>query len=65
VLTERHEKLPGYQGECEFDDALIEQLDVLPEFVTACGFANTKAPGFGSAVQRRRLSGTRTAGQCS
>jgi DNA polymerase I len=44
--TERHEKLPGYQGGREFDDALVEQLDVLPEFVTACGFANAKAPGY-------------------
>jgi DNA polymerase-1 len=44
--TERHEKLPGYQGGREFDDALIEQLDVLPELVAACGFANAKAPGY-------------------
>jgi len=46
VPTERHEKLPGYQGGREFDDALIEQLDILPEFVMACGFANSKAPGY-------------------
>jgi DNA polymerase-1 len=46
VPTERHEKLPGYQGGREFDDALIEQLDILPEFVTALGFANAKAPGY-------------------
>jgi DNA polymerase I len=45
VPTERHEKFPNYQGGRKFDDALIEQLDVLPEFVTACGFANAKAPG--------------------
>ena len=25
---------------------LLEQLDVLPEFVAACGFQNAKAPGF-------------------
>ena len=30
----------------EFDEDLIEQLDALPEFVVACGFANAKAPGF-------------------
>jgi len=46
VSTERYEKFPGYQGGREFDDALIEQLDILPEFVAACGFANAKAPGY-------------------
>jgi len=46
VPTERHEKFPGYQGGREFDDALIEQLDILPELVAACGFANAKAPGY-------------------
>jgi DNA polymerase-1 len=45
VATERHEKFPGYQGGREFDDALVEQLDVLPKFVAACGFANAKAAG--------------------
>src|SRR5262249_27233196 len=30
----------------EFDDELLEQLDVLPEFVAACGFANAKASGY-------------------
>jgi hypothetical protein len=25
---------------------LLEQLEVLPEFVAACGFQNAKAPGF-------------------
>jgi DNA polymerase-1 len=45
VPTERHEKFPGYQGGREFDDALVEQLDILPQFVAACGFANAKAPG--------------------
>ena len=44
--TYRHEKLPDYQGGREFDDALLEQLDALPEFVAACGFQNAKAPGF-------------------
>jgi DNA polymerase I len=46
VPTERHEKFPAYQSGREFDEALIEQLDVLPEFVAACGFANAKAPGY-------------------
>jgi exodeoxyribonuclease III len=46
VPTYRHEKLPVYQSGREFDDALLDQLDVLPEFVAACGFQNAKAPGF-------------------
>jgi DNA polymerase I len=46
VPTERHEKFPAYQSGREFDDALVEQLDVLPEFVAACGFKNAKAPGY-------------------
>ena len=46
VPTYRHDKFPAYQSGREFDDALLEQLDALPEFVTACGFQNAKAPGF-------------------
>jgi DNA polymerase-1 len=46
VPTYRHEKLPAYQSGREFDDALLEQLHVLPKFVAACGFQNAKAPGF-------------------
>ena len=45
VPTYRHEKLPAYQSGREFDDALLEQLDLIPEFVAACGFQNAKAPG--------------------
>jgi DNA polymerase-1 len=44
--TWRHQALPGYQGGREFDPELVEQLAVLPQFVTACGFAAAKAPGF-------------------
>ena len=44
--TKRHELFPAYQSGREFDDDLIEQLNILPEFVAACGFANAKAPGF-------------------
>ena len=44
--TKRRELFPAYQSGREFDDDLIEQLDALPEFVAACGFANAKAPGF-------------------
>jgi DNA polymerase-1 len=44
--TYRQKLFPGYQGGREFDAELIEQLDVLPEFVRACGFANAKAAGY-------------------
>jgi exodeoxyribonuclease III len=44
--TYRHEQFPAYQSGRDFDDALLEQLDTLPEFVAACGFANAKAPGY-------------------
>jgi DNA polymerase-1 len=44
--TYRHQALETYQSGREFDDELVEQLDVLPEFVAACGFAYAKAPGF-------------------
>ena len=37
-----HQKFLAYQSGREFDDALIEQLDVLPEFVAACGFRMRK-----------------------
>src|SRR5260370_26327156 len=46
VPTERHKQFPAYQSGREFDDALLDQLGVLPEFVAACGFANAKAPGY-------------------
>jgi len=44
--TYRNELLPAYQGGREFDDELVEQLEILPDFVAACGFANAKAPGY-------------------
>src|SRR5262247_246174 len=44
--TYRHEQFPAYQSGREFDDELLEQLDVLREFVAACGFANAKASGY-------------------
>jgi DNA polymerase-1 len=44
--TYRHEALASYQGGREFDDELLEQLEVLPKFVSACGFANAKAAGY-------------------
>jgi DNA polymerase I len=44
--TYRHEQFPAYQSGREFDDALVEQLEVLPQFVAACGLANAKAAGY-------------------
>src|SRR5205814_2445079 len=44
--TYRQKLFPDYQGGRQFDGELIEQLEILPEFVAACGFASAKAPGF-------------------
>jgi 5'-3' exonuclease len=44
--TYRHEALPAYQTGREFENELVDQLEVLPDFVAACGFANAKAPGY-------------------
>jgi exodeoxyribonuclease III len=64
--TKRNEMFPAYQSGRAFDDELVEQLNVLPEFVAACGFANAKAAGFeaddflASAVAAESLAGGRT-----
>ena len=44
--TYRQRLFPGYQAGRQFDDDLVEQLDTLPQFVAACGFANAKAAGY-------------------
>ena len=44
--TYRHDAFPDYQSGREFDDALLEQLDLLPQVVEAFGFAHAKAPGY-------------------
>jgi DNA polymerase I len=44
--TYRHKELEGYQAGRVFDEALLEQLDLLPEAVRSFGFAAGKAPGF-------------------
>src|SRR5262245_7788680 len=44
--TYRHEALEAYQSGREFDDELVEQLDVLPDFVEAFGFASAKGAGY-------------------
>jgi DNA polymerase-1 len=43
--TYRHQALAGYQSGREFDTELLGQLDILPLFVAACGFAAAKAAG--------------------
>ena len=44
--TYRHEAFPAYQSGRAFDDDIVEQLAVIPEFVSACGFANARGAGF-------------------
>src|SRR6478752_9688584 len=44
--TYRQTLFPAYQGGRQFDNELVEQLEVLPEFVAACGFASAKEPGY-------------------
>src|ERR1700682_4239477 len=43
--TYRHRALETYQSGRAFDAELIDQLDILPQFIAACGFAYAKAPG--------------------
>ncbi|TMJ57881.1 MAG: hypothetical protein E6G90_01870 [Alphaproteobacteria bacterium] len=63
--TYRHRALETYQGGRLFDPELLEQLDVLPQFVAACGFAYAKAPGYeaddflaAAVAQEERRGGT-------
>jgi DNA polymerase-1 len=44
--TYRQKLFPDYQGGRQFDAELVEQLEILPEFVVACGFATAKAAGY-------------------
>jgi DNA polymerase-1 len=44
--TYRQRLFPDYQGGRRFDPELVDQLEVLPDFVAACGFANAKGPGY-------------------
>jgi 5'-3' exonuclease len=46
VPTYRHKAFDAYQSGREFDDALLEQLAILPELVASLGFVVGKAPGF-------------------
>jgi DNA polymerase-1 len=63
VANFRQRLFPAYQSGRQFDNELIDQLELLPEFVSACGFANAKAGGYeaddflaaaAAAEQRRR-----------
>ena len=63
--TYRHRALESYQSGRAFDAELLDQLDVLPQFVTACGFAFAKAPGYeaddflaAAVMQEERRGGT-------
>jgi len=63
--TYRHRALATYQSGRVFDAELLEQLDVLPKFVAACGFAWAKAPGYeaddflaAAVAQEERRGGT-------
>jgi len=44
--TYRHELFAGYQAGREFDDDLLEQLDLLPELVRAFDFVAAKGAGY-------------------
>ena len=63
--TYRHEALASYQSGRSFDDELVDQLEVLPDFVKACGFVSAKRKGYeaddflAAAVAREdKLGGT-------
>src|SRR6516165_10731722 len=63
--TYRHRALATYQSGRAFDAELLDQLDVLPQFVAAFGFAYAKAPGYeaddflaAAAAQEERRGGT-------
>jgi DNA polymerase I len=46
VPTYRHRAFAGYQSGRHFDAELLDQLDVLPQLVTKCGFVCAKSPGY-------------------
>jgi DNA polymerase-1 len=46
VPTYRHREFSGYQGGREFDQELLEQLDLLPDYVSSWGVQYAKAPGY-------------------
>ena len=42
----RAREFPPYQGGREFDDDILDQLELLPQLIEACGFMVGKAAGF-------------------
>jgi DNA polymerase I len=46
VPTYRHVEFASYQSGREFDNELLEQLSLLPEFLASWGLAYAKAPGY-------------------
>jgi len=46
VPTYRHTALEAYQSGREFDDELLEQLDLLPALLRSTGLAAAKEPGY-------------------
>jgi DNA polymerase-1 len=46
ATTYRHRAFAGYQSGRQFDPELRDQLNVLPHFVTACGFICAKSAGY-------------------
>jgi len=46
IVTYRHEALEGYQGGREFDEELLEQLDLLPGLVEKLGWVCAKDGGY-------------------
>ena len=63
--TYRHRALASYQSGRAFDAELLDQLDILPQFVASCGFPYAKAPGYeaddflaAAVAQEERRGGT-------
>jgi len=63
--TYRHKAFRAYQSGRNFDDELVEQLELIPKFVAACGFANARRAGYeaddflaAAAVAEERRGGT-------
>ena len=46
VPTYRHEAFTAYQSGREFDDSILEQLDLLPQLVSAAGMFVGKGDGY-------------------
>src|SRR5215472_359236 len=63
--TYRHKAFPTYQSGRDFDDELVEQLELIPKFVDTRGFANARRAGYeaddflaAAAVAEERRGGT-------